>query len=290
MKRPAPLILGVLFSTVLTLTGSVYAQQNQISPVRIDDAQEVASHRIGTLKPVVVHLTGEMSHLGVPLSIEVVVGTDGAVISAGLGDDVNFDSDDVPKNLAAELRRATEQALSEVRGVHYRPFEIDGQARQVTFEEEVALIPPEMLPGPHVDFPEIKNWNSLRITLDRTGCFGRCPSYSVHIRGDGTVTYNGGSFVALTGSHRGWIPKETVLEIVNAFQQADYFSLRDRYVAGITDNPTYTTSISFDGRTKEVVDYVGASAGMPDSVTTLEDAIDKICRYGKMDTRKFRHG
>ena len=40
-------------------------------------------------------------------------------------------------------------------------------------------------------FPEIHDWNTLRITLSRSGCYGRCPVYKVEIHGDGTVLYDG---------------------------------------------------------------------------------------------------
>jgi len=40
-------------------------------------------------------------------------------------------------------------------------------------------------------FPEIHDWNTLRITLSRSLCYGRCPVYEVEIHGDGTFLYDG---------------------------------------------------------------------------------------------------
>ena len=60
------------------------------------------------------------------------------------------------------------------------------------------------------------------------------------------------------------------------FRSADYFSLEDKYIAGVTDNPTYITSIAFDTFHKSVVDYVGEYEGMPDAVRELEETIDQI--------------
>ena len=67
-----------------------------------------------------------------------------------------------------------------------------------------------------------------------------------------------------------------MVELVDFFRKTNYFSLDDRYVSAITDNPTYETSISFDGISKSVVDYVGPSVGMPSTVTELEAAIDRL--------------
>jgi len=47
-------------------------------------------------------------------------------------------------------------------------------------------------------------------------------------------------------------------------------------VWGATDLPTYTTSISIDGKTKEVVDYAGQQVGMPETVSKLEETIDRL--------------
>lgn len=127
---------------------------------------------------------------------------------------------------------------------------------------------------PASTFPKIRDWTSLHIRLERTVCLGTCPSYSVEISGDGSVVYQGRACVAETGERRAQIPANEVRDLFAKFQDADFFTFRDRYEAQVTDNPTTTTSIAFDGKSKSVVDYVGASAGMPHKVTALEDAID----------------
>jgi len=63
--------------------------------------------------------------------------------------------------------------------------------------------------------------------------------------------------------------------------RADYFSLADRYVSGVTDHPTYVSSISFDKVSKSVLDYVGRKVGMPPSVADVEGAIDLLSGANK---------
>lgn len=130
-------------------------------------------------------------------------------------------------------------------------------------------------------FPEIHDWNTLRITLSRGGCYGRCPVYKIEIHGDGTVLYDGTMNVAHKGKRTAKISQASLVELADFFRKATYFSLRDRYVSGITDNPAYETSISFDGVSKSVLDYVGQSVGMPSSVSDLEAAIDRISGASK---------
>ena len=128
----------------------------------------------------------------------------------------------------------------------------------------------------HVPFPEIHDWNSLRITLTRSGCFGTSPTYKIEIHGDGTVSYDGKANVATMGRQTGKISHASLVELVDVFRKADYFSLSERYVSGVTDNPTYVSSISFDGVSKSVLDYVGRDAGMPSTVSDVETAIDRL--------------
>lgn len=128
----------------------------------------------------------------------------------------------------------------------------------------------------HVAFPEIHDWNSLRITLSRGACRGRCPTYEIEIHGDGTVLFEGKENVATKGKQTAKITHASLVKLVEVFRKADYFSLANRYVSGVTDNPTYVSSISFDGVTKSVLDYAGQKVGMPPSVSDVEGAIDQI--------------
>lgn len=131
-------------------------------------------------------------------------------------------------------------------------------------------------PDVHVAFPEIHDWNSLRITLSRSPCYGRCPTYEIEIHGDGTVVYDGKGNVATKGRHTAKISHASLMELVDVFRKADYFSLNDRYVDSVTDYPVYQTSLSFDGVSKSVLDYVGRRAGMPSTVSDVETAIDRL--------------
>jgi hypothetical protein len=144
--------------------------------------------------------------------------------------------------------------------------------------------------GPHPEvnaaFPEIHDWSTLRITLSRSACYGKCPAYTIEIHGDGTVLYEGEADVAHKGTHTTKISHLSFVELVDFFRKANYFSLRDRYVSSITDNPVYETSISFDGVSKSVLDYVGQSDGMPATVFDVEAAIDRLSETSKWVGRK----
>jgi len=237
-------------------------------------SEEVEAHRVGRPPILRVDLNPRVdSQLAlVGVVVEVTVNPDGEVTSA------HTDVQDFYQGIPSSLGSQVETLVSKMR---YRPFERDGHPVWATFEERVFVLPPEIKPLWHTRFPEIGDWNSLVITFTRTGCFGFCPSYRVEVHADGTFLYDGKSSVAIRGTHRCAIPQENVRRLVTEFRNADYFSLRDEYVCGATDFPTYISSIKFDGHSKQVKDYVGLVIGMPMAVDDLEESIDGLSEVGR---------
>ena len=116
----------------------------------------------------------------------------------------------------------------------------------------------------------------LVIQLERTACFGKCPVYSLKIKGDGTVIYSGVQFVKITGIQEAKISMDAVDQLLMEFEKADYFSLNDSYTKfGKSDMPSANTSITIGGVTKEVKHYLGDSSA-PKQLTELENKIDEI--------------
>ena len=245
-------------------------------PVSPDD-DEVAAHLVGPM-PVIRMDFARFPDLQVvgAIPVELLVDEQGNVTSAKLENEDNTDAKDLKKSQREMLKAVVAEAEKTGMKLHFRPFEDQGHPVPAQFEIQIpvrALV--EQSPK-HAPFPQVHNWNSVKIVLSRTGCFGTCPSYMVEIHGDGAVLYDGRSYVAITGSHRASVSSGVVSETVEAFRAADYFSLKDKYMWGATDLPTYKTSISIDGRTKEVVDYAGQAVGMPESVSKLEETIDSL--------------
>src|SRR5262249_23547978 len=90
------------------------------------------------------------------------------------------------------------------------------------------------------------------------------------IFGDGRVQYHG-----VVEESQGHVSAEAVRQLVNLFKIADFFNLFDRYGRAY-DAPDFITSISFDGKSKSVIDEMGYHHGMPEIVRTLEDGIDLL--------------
>lgn len=221
--------------------------------------REVRNHRLGYRRPIRTAKFDLGCLRGVGLTL--IIGTDGNVISA---------------NVRAGPNEFYAEAIGLAQAWKYRPFLRGGRPIVAQIQDSISILPPERLPSTHIPFPTVKDWKTLVITLERTVCYGPCPSYKVEIHGDGTVLYTGKTFVAMSGNHSGRIPQSSVLQLLEAFRAADYFSLDDTYTWDITDQSAYMTSIAFDSVHKSVVDYVGEYTGMPHAVRELEETIDQI--------------
>lgn len=117
---------------------------------------------------------------------------------------------------------------------------------------------------------------NVEIRLARGACFGFCPVYTVTITGEGAVRYEGRNHVDAVGVRTATIPPADVARLVARFDEVGFDRLQDAYRSQATDLPTFTISITHNGRTKTVVDYGGVSAGMPRAVRDLEDEIDRV--------------
>jgi hypothetical protein len=116
------------------------------------------------------------------------------------------------------------------------------------------------------------------VTLDRTGCYGSCPSYSLKIAGDGAVTYVGKHYVKVKGRASTQVDVSDVQGLVDQMVQADYFDLSvpGECAAGIfSDASGATTSLRLGGRT-QMVDHYHGNPCAPAILNDLEQAIDEV--------------
>jgi hypothetical protein len=237
--------------------------QNQLTlPVEIK-AAEAYGHLISVPRPL---RTSNASDPREAIELEILVDLDGNVVSVN------------PIKGAAGF---FPDAIREARAWKYRPFFKEGRPVPARFDGFIAVLPPELLPTDHVPFPPITDKSTVKIVFTRTECFGTCPVYEVQIEQDGTLVYNGRKHVVVKGQRLARISAEELSALLELFRNADFFSLDDKYALDVTDGPTYVTSITIDGRTKTVADYLGVSVGMPQSMTDLEQGIDRIAQTAK---------
>ena len=66
---------------------------------------------------------------------------------------------------------------------------------------------------------------SLAVSLERTACFGRCPTYTVTIAPDGAVEWTGTANVKVTGEQRAQLEPAALVELEAGIERAKFFDL-----------------------------------------------------------------
>lgn len=140
---------------------------------------------------------------------------------------------------------------------------------------------PQATPTPTPAPAPTPDYSSLVITLERTVCFGFCPIYRLTVYGDGRVEYEGDRNVDVEGLQTSTLTPEQVQELVDAYQAADYFNLKDDYTAPVTDLPSTITSVTIEGQTKVITNYGGcmefdAAEKAPQALCDFEAKIDSV--------------
>lgn len=125
------------------------------------------------------------------------------------------------------------------------------------------------------------------IELERTGCFGSCPSFTMALDDDGTVRWNGRGSVGAKGGRTTRVPPFEVHYLFDRFRAVDFSRLQPRYGSDDSDSSMMLLRMRTgdDRRTVEI----GPTAGRIDSdgreiegwqteeeVIALGDAIESV--------------
>lgn len=91
------------------------------------------------------------------------------------------------------------------------------------------------------------------VSMSRSGCYGKCPIYTVKVFKDGSVTYEGKMFVDHIGSYS-LTKKVNFQELENLVEQTDFFKLEDRYMLEIADIPSCGVTVTTNEKVKSVLE------------------------------------
>jgi hypothetical protein len=124
------------------------------------------------------------------------------------------------------------------------------------------------------------------ISLQRSGCYGTCPEYSVTVHFDGKVEYNGLKNVPHLGPKTSKINVADVQFLADAIDRLPLAGLRQVYrrssdgcVELWTDNPTTTITLHRRGESRTVEYYEGCR-GAPEfqRILWLAATIDEVAQ------------
>jgi uncharacterized protein DUF6438 len=114
------------------------------------------------------------------------------------------------------------------------------------------------------------------VTMQRSGCYGSCPVYTVEISYNGKVTFKGERFVVVAGEHLGTTPPADLARLDQAIVDIGFFSLREQYQSGedgcttwATDNATVSILVITASRQHRVTYYYGCEIDLGPSLAKL---------------------
>jgi hypothetical protein len=120
-------------------------------------------------------------------------------------------------------------------------------------------------------------WESLplaSISLERTGCYGTCPQYSVRFEHGGLAGYDGRDFAPQQGRWTGDVGLYGFGMLCFLVERLRFEQLRDSYAASWTDDETVIVTVEWgDGRSKTVRDY---GRHGPPELFALQRVIDSL--------------
>lgn len=140
------------------------------------------------------------------------------------------------------------------------------------------LIPISILIGCKSNQETTNNTSSeVVIEFKKTPCYGKCPVYNASIKSDGSMTYFGKTFVDNLGDFEGQISKEQIEEIYDLAERIGFFELNDNYDdKGITDVPSATTTINYNGKSKTVYNRHNGPAKLRDLENLIHSTIHEV--------------
>lgn len=180
----------------------------------------------------------------------------------------------MPADAPADLH---DRAVAVAKTWKFKPYKRDGKPTAVQLINiEIPVFGPELRSSSMPIPGQIQDLSSLRIRLLHHSTFAGDRGYSVTVRGDGLVIYEGRQNVSLSGEHCAVIAAEDVAELFKRIVAADFSTLRETYYNEPRDAPGAEVSVTFDGQTFRVFDGDGVLVGMPDAVTQVQDLINDM--------------
>lgn len=118
--------------------------------------------------------------------------------------------------------------------------------------------------------------NDVKVTLQRTACFGQCPIYKATFDlSNAKLQYFGERFVKTEGEREFDLTEEEVSRIQKKIVEVDYLTLEGKYDGPISDVPSCITTLSVQGEmVKEVTNRVDG----PDRLKEYENLLDEILK------------
>lgn len=110
------------------------------------------------------------------------------------------------------------------------------------------------------------------IEISKSGCFGRCPVYTMTVYGKGLVEYKGERFTDKMGVYTKQLSEADYTTLFADFKNANLWQYQDEYNSLIPDLPMISIHYYNKGSQKKIM----GKEGRPEVLMTLEKQLDAI--------------
>jgi hypothetical protein len=118
--------------------------------------------------------------------------------------------------------------------------------------------------------------DTLYFTMERTPCFGMCPTDKVQIFSDGKVIYEGIRFVDRMGLYEGEISEGQLIRLENQLRDMRFFMLQDEYDGPVTDLPSTIFSVLWGEKEKRIVNRFNGDPSLKTLEALIVQLLDEV--------------
>ena len=111
------------------------------------------------------------------------------------------------------------------------------------------------------------------IAIERTPCYGSCPTYTFTVKQDGSFIYVGEQHVEHVGTFTGKLDSFAVKNVFLAIDDLGYMNLNYKYSADFLDSATVYSKVIKFGEIKVIENYAGTGPGKLLAVELLIDSL-----------------
>lgn len=153
--------------------------------------------------------------------------------------------------------------------------------QQPTIEKEVLTIESEQTTTDETNQTEapVEAPPYLVAVLEKTDCYGICPSFEVRLFSNGRLTYKGKKDVAMLGIYEAWTDLDLLQRVKDQAYKLKYFELADVYPPQgktIEELPLTITYLNFDEKEKTIINNYGSPKALRDFETFLEELLMQV--------------
>jgi hypothetical protein len=116
------------------------------------------------------------------------------------------------------------------------------------------------------------------IVFERTPCLGNCQTYKLSIFKNRKMALNAGPFtVVKEGEYKARLKKKEYKELIQLFQESDFFKLDKQHTSVATDLPSQYLTFSTGDESRTILDYDHTNP----SLIKLEDFLQQVVEKAK---------